>query len=149
MQYKLLNNISYVTCTVVKVIDIGSESENSGSHTIDVSGEDYGYIVSHHRYGQSDYRVSRNWTLTLTGLKSSRVEIEFEYLILSVGSNGECDDYLQINSLSKMCESPAGKITVELPSTASNSINFNLVTSRANNDDGFWLQYKGMYFINL
>ena len=116
---------------------------------MNVSGEDYGYIVSHQNYGLLDYWDNRNWRLTLTGLKSTRVEIEFEHLVLSVGSNGECDDYLQINSLSKMCESPAGKITVELPSTASNSINFNLVTSRANNDDGFWLQYKGMYFINL
>ena len=149
MQYKLLNNISYVTCTVVKVIDIGSESENSGSHTIDVSGEDYGYIVSHHRYGQSDYRVSRNWTLALTGLKSTRVEIEFEYLILSVGSNGECDDYLQINSLSKICEPPTDTITVDLPSATSKSVKFNLVTSSVHNEYGFWLQYKGRYVTKL
>ena len=92
---------------------------------------------------------NRNWTLTLTGLKSSRVEIEFEHLVLSVRSNGECDDYLQINNLSQICEPPPGKITVDLPSATSKSINFNLVTSRANNDNGFWLQYKGRYFIKL
>ena len=139
----------FVICVVAKVIDIGSSSANSGSRTIDVSGEDYGYIVSHQNYGLLDYWDNRNWRLTLTGLKSTRVEIEFEHLVLSVGSNGECDDYLQINRLSKICEPPPETITLDLRSATSNSINFNLVTSRANNDDGFWLQYKGMYFINL
>ena len=116
---------------------------DSGSHTIDVSGEDYGYIVSHQSYGQSDYRDSRNWTLTLTGLKSSKVEIEFEHLVLR-GSNGYCYDYLQINSLSPICKPPAGKITVDLPSATSKSINFNLITSPVINEYGFWLKYKGI-----
>ena len=131
----------HVFCVVAKVIDIGSDSESSGSHTIDASGEDYGYIVSHQNYGESDYRESRNWTLTLTGLKSSKVEIEFEQLVLSA-STGFCFDYLQINSLSKICEPPDGKITVELPSATSNSINFKLVTSSVINYGGFWLKYN-------
>ena len=130
---------------VAKVIDIGSESENLGSRTIDVSGEDYGYIVSHQDYGRSDYRNSRNWTLTLTGLKSSKVEIEFEHLDLQKGADGRCYDYFQINSLGQICEPPAGKITVELRSAAPVHINFNVVsTSVVFNDDGFWLQYKRM-----
>ena len=128
---------------VAKVIDIGSVSENSGHHTIDVTGEDYGYIVSHQDYGESDYSDSRNWTLTLTGSKSSRVEIEFEHLVLRK-SLGQCYDYLQINSLCKICTPPAGKITVDLPSATYKSINLNLVTSSLLNFDGLWLQYKGM-----
>ena len=118
-------------------------SENSGHYTIDVSGEDYGYIVSHQDYGESDYSDSRNWTLTLTGSKSSRVEIEFEHLVLRK-SLGQCYDYLQINSLCKICTPPAGKITVGLPSATYKSINLNLVTSSLLNFDGLWLQYKGM-----
>ena len=128
---------------VAKVIDIGSVSENSGHYTIDVSGEDYGYIVSHQDYGESDYRNSRNWTLTLTGSKSSRVEIEFKHLVLRK-SLGQCYDYLQINSLCKICTPPAGKITVDLPSATYKPINFNMVTSPLLNFDGLWLQYKGM-----
>ena len=109
---------------------------------IDVSGEDYGYIVSHQTYGQSDYRASRSWTLTLEGFKSSKVEIEFERLALRKGE-GECYDYLQISSSSQICM-PAGKITVDLSPVTSKSIIFNFVTSNRINRAGFWLQYKGM-----
>ena len=129
-----------VICVVAKVIDIGNSRESSGLRTIDVSGEDYGYIVSHQNYERYDYWDNRNWTLTLTGLKSTRVEIEFEYLDLR-GLNGECDDYLQISSSSKICESSTGKITVDLPSAK--SVSFNFITSDRYDDDGFWLQYKG------
>ena len=140
----ILNDFYSVICVVAKVIDIGSRERDSGSHTIDVSGEDYGYIVSHQNYGQSDYWESRNWMLTLTGLKSTKVQIEFERLILTVRVNGECGDYLQINSLNKICTPPAGKITVDLPSATSKSVSFNLITTESYNVDGFWLQYKGM-----
>ena len=128
---------------VAKVIDIGSLSKRSGSHTIDVSGEDYGYIVDYRNHGQNNGRVvEHNWTLTLTGFKSSKVEIEFESFDL-IGSYGECAGYLQINSLNQICKPPAGKITVDLASTAPKSINFNLVTNSPFNEYGFWLRYKG------
>ena len=100
--------------------------------------------MSHQNYGESDYWESRNWMLTLTGLKSTKVQIEFERLILTVRVNGECGDYLQINSLNKICTPPAGKITVDLPSATSKSVSFNLITTESYNVDGFWLQYKGM-----
>ena len=104
--------------------------------------------MSHQYYGESDYRDSRNWTLTLTGLKSSKVEIEFEHLVLRK-VDGKCYDYLQINSLSKICEPPTDTITVDLPSATSKSVKFNLVTSSVHNEYGFWLQYKGRYVTKL
>ena len=99
--------------------------------------------MSHQNYGLTEYWESRYWTLTLTGLKSSKVEIEFEELVLRE-YRGKCYDYLQITTLRQICTPQLHKITVDLPSTTSKSINFKLVTSSIVNEDGFWLQYKGM-----
>ena len=134
----------YVICIVANVLAGSSSDQKSGSRTIDVSGEDYGYIVSHYSFGLSRVWFSHNQGLTLTRFKSSKVDIEFEHLDLQESEVGECYNYLKINTLNRLCEPPADKITVDLSSTESKSINFRLVINSAvTRDDGFWLQYKG------
>ena len=128
--------------TVAKVIDVDTQA--TGSRTIDISGEDYGYIVSHKWYGQQNYQNNRTWTLTLTGLQSNNVEIYFEQFDVEKG-DAECYDYLQIDSLYKLCEKPTNPIIVNVD-LSTNEISFTFTTDNSIGRKGFWLRYKGMSF---
>ena len=124
------------------MIDVGTQP--TGHRTLDIDGEDYGYIVSHLNYGSGDYWNSRNWTLSLTDFQSTNVEINFEKFNVEEMRNGQCKDYLLIDSLYKFCEKPANPITVNV-NISTNQISFTFITNSVDNGGGFWLLYRGNF----
>ena len=109
---------------------------------LNISGQDYGYIVSHDRYGRYKYQSKINSSLTLTDLNTNKVEIVFQNFTLQKKQNGVCLDYLLISGLNKICEPPASNIVVDLNSSV-NQITFSFFTDGRQRADGFWLSYKG------
>ena len=124
------------------VIDSGKGKQSKGHNIIDTGSEQYGYIVSHQRYGDRNYWTHRNWTLTLTGLQSNMVKIVFEQFDLESYLE-TCYDYLLIQYLHMICTVPNNKsITIELdPSTDNLTLTF--YSDGSNARKGFWLVYKG------
>ena len=110
--------------------------------TLNVSGQNYGYIVSHDRYGTSSYPSNINSSLTLTGLQSNKVELIFQNFTLQKKQNGICLDYLLISGINKICEPPASNIVVDLGSSV-NQITFSFFTDGRQRAAGFWLSYRG------
>ena len=130
---------------MAKIIDIGEKSVSYGQHSIDVSDEDYGYIVSHQNFGNEDYEPNRDWTLSLTDLQSIRVEMNFEEINLEMHCfwifGCYCYDYLRTPTHSRICGTTTR--TIVETQLQSRSIFLNLKTSRAGSREGFWLQYTG------
>ena len=135
----------YGRFAVSKPIDVGTHS--IGRTTRDITGEDYGYIVSHRYYGNTPYVKNGRWELTLTGLQSNNVEIEFEQFELEEES-GRCYDYLLIDSRDKLCKKPTNPITVNVNSST-NQISFTFITDSVVNRRGFWLLYRGNFTLSL
>ena len=144
--YLLTDIVKFGRYTVARMIDIGAQK--TGSRITNIIGEDYGYIVSHLYYGNGDYWTSRNWTLTLTGLQSTKVEIYFEKFDVEKRRNGSCVDYLLIDTLDKFCEKPTNPITANV-NISTNQISFTFITDSAVYGKGFWLYYRGNFTLNL
>ena len=126
---------------MAKAIDVGEYSQSSGLRTIDSSGEDSGYIVSRRFSNTLPYWNNRNWTLVLTGIHSSKIEILFENFDIQEKVNGICVDYLFLTSSKKICEPQSDRVYLSL--LASEDLTFTFVTDGSDARMGFWLQYKG------
>ena len=139
-----------LSVTVARIVDIGSGDRTEGQTTIDIDGHYLGYITSHLYFDISQYYDNRNWSLTLTDLRSYKIEIEFEFFELQQPTNGNCTDYLLISTTDKICKKPAGKMLLDLyPST---NITLNLVTDDTTIkkfSNGFWIKYRGNYYYLL
>ena len=110
--------------------------------TLDISGESYGYIVSHGYYGKYDYPKNSTKTLILTNLIGSRVEITFERF--DVASQPPCGDYIEITKHPKICgaSQPPTPFTIDLEKNE-RDIAFTFHTDNIDVRKGFWLLYKG------
>ena len=131
------------------MIDFGTKNQKTGHSTIDISGEDSGYIVSHKSYApylNKKYWNSRNWTLTLTGLPPSKVQIQFQYIELQLSSRGQCNDYLLIPSLKRICNESKKELAVSNLHSSLQHITFLFITSQKDGKRGFWLRYEGRVF---
>ena len=119
----------------------------SSTHQVmNISGKEYGYIVSHLQYKLHGYYIAQNNSLTLTGLDFRRVEVVLEHIDVYKDSAGSCVDYLLISTLDKICGSTPMSFYVDL-SPSVNEITFVFRTTTAQSKKGFWLTYKGTYFI--
>ena len=122
------------------VIDGARTSSLPSNRTIDISGESYGYIVSHGYYGQYDYSTSSTRTLTLTNLIETRVEITFEQF--DVHSQAPCGDYIEITTQQKICTAPPAPLSIDLGNNK-REITFTFYTDNIDVRKGFWLLYEG------
>ena len=132
---------------MARIVDVGSLDRTEGQTTVDIDGHYSGYVTSHLFFGLFEYYDNRNWSLTLTDLRSYEIEIEFEFFKLPKQIDGECTDYLLISTSEKLCNKQSGKILLNLyPST---NITFNLVTddTTRKNLKGFWIKYRGNHYI--
>ena len=123
------------------VADVVHTADKLVERTIDISGRENGYIVSDHAYGANGYTGKLEVSLTLTGLSGNSVEIKAEVFNLK-SSNGECNGYLVISNIGKICEYEQFPLTVKLHSS-SNKITFTFVTDKKNDRRRFWLSYTG------
>ena len=130
-----------INIVVASVIDRGSRVPST--HTLNISGQEVGYVVSHADYDFyntfANYRLSTNSSLTLTGITSKVIEIRFEKFKLETLPS--CPDYVLITTLEKICQLPEVDIVVYLNGTTT-EITFNLVTNVAVSKNEFWLQFK-------
>ena len=126
---------------VASVIDRGSGVPST--HTLDISGQQVGYVVSHSGYDTlANYRLSTNSSLTLTGITSNVIEIKFEEFEFETSPS--CPDYLLITTLDKICQRPDDDLVVHL-NRETTEITFNFVTNVATPKSGFWLKYWSKY----
>ena len=111
------------------------------TRTLDISGESYGYIVSHGYYGEYNYGVNSTRTLILANLSESRVEITFEHF--EIASQPPCGDYIEITKHPKICgaSQPPPPFTIDLEKNE-RDIAFTFYTDGLHVRKGFWLLYK-------
>ena len=124
------------------IVDIGSLASRTGERTVDIDGNNLGYVVSHRYFGLIDYFAQRNWSLTLTNLRSYKIEIEFEQFKLQKPTDGNCTDYLLLPTAEKLCNKQTGKKFL-LNLTPSTNITFNFISNEYSSTQGFWLKYRG------
>ena len=124
------------------IVDIGSLASRTGERTVDIDGNNHGYVVSHRYFGLINYLVQRNWSLTLTNLRSYEIEIEFELFKLQKPTDGTCTDYLLMSTKEKLCNKQTGK-KVLLNLYPSTDITFSLISNNKSSTKGFWLKYRG------
>ena len=124
---------------MANVIDGARTSSLPSTRTVDISGESYGYIVSHDYYGQYDYASNSNKILKLTNLISSRVEVTFEQF--DVHSQTPCGDYIEITTQQRICTAPSAPLSIDLGN--SREITFTFYTDNIDVKKGFWLLYEG------
>ena len=130
---------------VARIVDVGSRDRTEGQTTIDIDGHYHGYITSHLYFGIFNYHNQRNWSLTLTDLRSYEIEIEFEFFTLQKPTDGHCTDYLIMSTMEKLCNQQSGKMLLNLyPST---NVTFNLITDDKKSSKGFWIKYRGNYYL--
>ena len=60
------------------IVDIGDDNTKSSQRTLNITGQDYGYLVSHKNYRQGIFLANRNWALNLVGFNQSGLRIDFE-----------------------------------------------------------------------
>ena len=130
-----------INIVVASVIDRGSRVPST--HTLNISGQEVGYVVSHADYDFyntfANYRLSTNSSLTLTGIESNVIEIKFEEFKLETSPS--CPDYLLVTTLEKICQRPEDDLVVYLKEKAK-EVTFNFVTNDEVTKNGFWLQYR-------
>ena len=124
---------------MAKVID-GGRSSLLSSRTLDISGESYGYIVSHDYYGQYHYAKNSHNTLILTNLIGKRVEITFEQF--NIHSQTPCGDYIEITTQQRICTAPSAPLSIDLGNNK-REITFTFHTDNIDVRPGFWLLYEG------
>ena len=117
--------------------------------TLDINGQGYGYIVSHKNYGRFQYRRYTNCTLSLRGFTSSNIVIEAEDWHMEVKRyDWPCYDYLRIstsmNTSVRICERRQFPVALTL-SFADDEIRLNFYTDHLDQEDGFWLMYRGKH----
>ena len=126
---------------MASVIDRGSRA--SPTNSLDISGQQVGYVVSHAGYdfynAYANYRFNTNSSLTLTGITSNVIEIIFEKFELETSPS--CPDYLLITTLEKICQLPDEGLVVHL-NRETTEITFNFVADFRISKKGFWLQYR-------
>ena len=120
----------------------GTRSGLPSTRTLDISGESYGYIVSHDYYGLYDYSKDSTKTLKLTNLMSSRVNITFEEF--AVHSQTPCSDYIEITTQQRICTAPPAPLSIDLGNN-NREITFTFHSDSKDVRKGFWLLYEGGY----
>ena len=131
---------------VAAVIDIGKDNAAHSSHMFNFSNQDYGYVASHKAYGTKSYKPNRNWTLTLTDLNTTYLEVDFiSYKLISKRTQlGACSDYLLIATRvnkTKVCKSSPGLIYFYLSLNKPN-VSFTFKTNGDKESTGFWITLK-------
>ena len=111
---------------------------------MNISGKEYGYIVSHLQYGLINYNLNQNDSLTLTGLDFRRVEIVLEHIDVYNNNEGGCADYLLISTADKICESNPLEFYINFKPLVS-EITFIFKTTSEQSGKGFWLSYRGIF----
>ena len=85
---------------MASVIDTGDEGPDN--YTLDIAGQQQGYIVSHLSYdGMSLYRTEVSKTLILAGVESDGLKISAEELALRFGLTSSMGAYLNISTVRK------------------------------------------------
>ena len=141
----------HIACVFVKykfifAVATALSTDISSTHDVmNISGKEYGYIVSHKAYGFFPYLWKQNNSLTLTDLDFRRVEIVLEHIDVYKNDKGGCADYLVISKSNKICGSAPMSFYVDL-SPSINEITFIFKTTSGPLGEGFWLSYKGIYF---
>ena len=131
---------------MASIIDTSRTSLPS-TRTLDISGESYGYIVSHDYYGQDPYRANITRQFRLTNFIKDKVEITFKKFDIHSQVGAKCSDYVEITTpqkLRRLCSVPAAPIKVDLSKTK-REITFTFHTDHSNMADGFWMEYNGMW----
>ena len=124
------------------IVDIGDDNTKSSQHTVNITGQDFGYLVSHKNYGQGSYLANRNWTLNLVGFNQSALEIDFEKVEIKDKSEGICNDYLLVSTLKQICTMPSQTSYINLTLTQQ-QVSFTFFTNRRTEFKGFWISYRG------
>ena len=124
------------------IVDIGDDTTKSSQHTVNITGQDFGYIVSHRNYGQGSYLANRNWTLNLVGFKQSALEIDFEKVEIKDKNGDVCNDYLLVSTLDEMCTMPSRMLYIDLTLTQQ-QVSFTFFTNQRTEFKGFWISYQG------
>ena len=113
---------------------------------IDVSGVQYGYIVSHSYYGETltpYYPSGIDRKVILRNLDTQEVQINIEYMDMEGLETGSCydGDHLEVKGVMKdICGLRPNRFTVKL---SSNEIYFRFTTNWFKEGRGFWLRYNG------
>ena len=134
--------------TVAQVIDIGESDETVSSHTFNFSDQDRGYVASHKAYGTESYKPNRNWTLTLTSINTTYLEIKsisYDLISKEIKPFYKCPDYLSIETWynrTKFCQVLPEPIYLHLDSNNTN-VSFTFRTDSSREAAGFWISLKG------
>ena len=124
------------------IVDIGDDTTKSSQHTVNITGQDFGYLVSHKNYGQGSYLANRNWTLNLVGFNQSALEIDFEKVEIKDKSGDICNDYLLVSTLDEICTMPSRMLYIDLTLTQQ-QVSFSFFTNQRMEFKGFWISYHG------
>ena len=138
----------YQYFTVATVIDIGEDNTAVSSHAFNFNNQDNGYVASHKTYGTESYKPNRNWTLTLTSINTTYLEIKsISYNIVSrkKKKSNNCHDNLSIETWfnrTKFCKVLPELIYLHLDSNNTN-VSFTFKTDSLEESAGFWISLKG------
>ena len=138
----------FVRWKLIFLVATALSTDISSTHKVmNISGKEYGYIVSHLQYELYGYYLSQNNSLTLTGLDFKRVEIVLEQIDVYNDSAGSCVDYLLISTLDKICGSTPSSLYINSKPLVS-EITFIFKTTSEQHGKGFWLSYRGICFFD-
>ena len=84
---------------VPNILDIEDDNTKSSQRTVNITGQDYGYLVIHKNYRQGIFLANRNWALNFVGFNQSGLRIDFEKVEIKDKNGVVCHDYPHVSTL--------------------------------------------------